>query len=54
MMTTLMTGRIPLAIMWNREQLTPSLQKTLSPMIIAALKWTPLTIVFTGKDDEYG
>lgn len=54
MMTTLLTGRIPLAVMWKWEKLTPSLQKTLGPMIIAALKRTPLTVVFTGKDDEVG
>ena len=44
MMTSLMTGRNPTEIMWNREETRP-MQNTLRRMIIAAL-----TFMFIGKN----
>jgi hypothetical protein len=37
MMTSLMTGRNPIVIIWNREKVTRRMQNTLRQMIIAAL-----------------
>jgi len=48
MVTTLMTGRNAMEIIWNREKVI--VQKTLRRIIIAAMKWTLLTVVFIGKD----
>jgi hypothetical protein len=48
--TAVMTGRKTMKIMWNIEKVTRSAQKTLRGVIIAALKWTPLEIAFTGRD----
>ena len=50
MMAALMTGRNEMDIMWKRENVTRSVQKTLSRMIIVAEKWTLLTVVVIGKD----
>ena len=50
MVIALMTGRNAMKIMWNREELIRSVQETLRRVIIVALKWTVLTVIFVGKD----
>lgn len=50
MMTALMTRQNTMAIMWNYEKVTRRVPKTLRLMMIAAMKWTLLIIVFIGKD----
>jgi len=45
-----MTGRNAMEIMLNREKVTRWVQKKQSRMIIAAMQWTLLIIVITGKD----
>jgi len=36
--------------MWSGEKVTRSVQKTLGQMIMAAQKWTVLTVIFIVKD----
>jgi hypothetical protein len=50
MMIALMMVRNAMEIMWNGAKVTRIVQKRLRGMIIAALKWTLLTVVFIGKD----
>ena len=50
MMTALMTERNPMKIMWNQEKVGRSVQMTLRRVMIAAVKWTLLTVVSTGRD----
>jgi hypothetical protein len=53
MMTALMTGRNEMEMTWKGEKVTRVVQKTLHRMIIAALKWMLLTVVFIGKDKTH-
>jgi len=46
----MMTRQNMTAIMWNHEKVTRRVPKTLHWMMIAAMKWTLLIIVFIGKD----
>jgi len=50
MITALMTGRNAMEIVLNREKVTRRVEKKLRRMIIAAMQWTLLIIVITGKD----
>jgi hypothetical protein len=50
MMTALITGQNAMDIMLNQEKMTRRGQKKLRRKIIAAMKWTLLTAVVTGKD----
>ena len=44
-----MTGWNAMIIMWDRETVTRSVQKTRRWIIIAVLKWTLLTLVSVGE-----
>jgi len=46
-MAALMTGQNAMEIMWNGEKVTGKVQKV---MMIAAIKWTLLTVAFIGQD----
>ena len=48
MITALMTGRYAMEIMWNGEKVTGRVLKVM--VVIAATKWTLLTVVCIGKD----
>jgi hypothetical protein len=48
-MTALMRGRNPMEVMWKPE-MTRRVHNTLRRMIIVAMKWTLLIIVFSGKE----
>ena len=49
-----MMGRNAMIITRSRETVTWSVQKTRRRIIIAALKWTLLTLVSVGKDKTKG
>jgi hypothetical protein len=54
LMSVMMTGRNAMIIMWNRESVTRSVQKTPRRITIAAVKWTLLTLVSVGRDKTKG
>jgi hypothetical protein len=43
-------GWNPMKIMWNSDKMTQIVQKTLRRVIISAVKWTQLIILFIGTD----
>ena len=43
-------GRNSMTFMWKTEKLTRSVQKALRLIIVPAVKWTSLTVIFIGKD----
>ena len=43
-------GWNPMKIMWNSDKMTRIVQKTLRRINIAAVKWTPMIILFIGTN----